>query len=301
MLIAPTSRPAAPPAPSRLVLLATLGLCLAATARGQSDQRWRAMNQPVEPLRLVGPIHYVGANDVASYLIATPEGHILIDGGFEETAPMIRANVEKLGFRLEDVEILLHSHAHFDHVGGLARLKEWSGAELWASAADAPRLAGGGEVDVPLLGEAARFPPVRPDRLYADGETVKLGGVELVARVTAGHTPGCTSWDTTVREGESELRVVSICSLSVLDGMRFGDDPTYPGIAADFERSFETLAAIPADVFLASHASFFGLERKRALVAAGNPNPFVDAEGYRAFVARARERFRRALEAEAER
>jgi metallo-beta-lactamase class B len=283
-----------------VLLLAILLPALPAAARGQSSERWRAMNQPVEPLRLVGPIHYVGASDVASYLIATPEGHILIDGGFVETAPMIRRNVEKLGFRLEDVKILLHSHAHFDHVAGLAQLKEWSGAELWASAGDASRLETGGSADAALLGDDARFPPVKPDHLYSDGDTVELGGVELIARITAGHTPGCTSWETTVREDDSDLRVVSICSLSVLDGMGLREDPTYPGIADDFERSFETLLAIPADVFLASHASFFGLEHKRALVGAG-ANPFVDPEGYRSYVERARDRFRSVLADEARR
>jgi metallo-beta-lactamase class B len=251
----------------------------------------------VEPLRIAGPLYYVGANSVTAFLITTPAGHILIDGGFDETVPLIRSGVEALGFQWKDVRLLLNSHAHFDHAGGLARIQQETGARFAASEQDAPLLERGGLGD-DLLGDEAPFAPVRVDQRLKDGESVSLGGVTLTARVTAGHTRGCTSWDFEVEDAGERRRVVSICSLSVLDGMRFLEDPTYPGIADDFRRSFEVLEAIPADVFLASHAGFFDLEGKRERLGQPGPNPFVDPQGYRAYVETARERFDAALEAE---
>lgn len=284
--------------PALLWAGALLGVALAPRpASAQLAERWQAMNRPVEPFRIAGSLYYVGANSVTSFLIATPEGHVLIDGGFEETVPLIRASVEALGFEWADVRLLLNSHAHFDHAGGLARIREETGARLAASARDAPLLERGGLGD-DLLGDEAPFPPVTVDRWLEDGESVSLGGVTLTARVTAGHTRGCTTWDFEVEEAGRTLRAVSICSLSVLDGMRFGDAPTYPGIADDFRRSFEVLESLPAEIFLASHAGFFDLKGKRERLGGPGPNPFVDPEGYRAYVARARERFEAAVAAE---
>jgi metallo-beta-lactamase class B len=266
-------------------------------AAAQLAERWQRMNQPVEPLRIAGPLYYVGANSVTAFLITTPAGHILIDGGFDETVPLIRSGVEALGFQWKDVRLLLNSHAHFDHAGGLARIQQETGARFAASEQDAPLLERGGLGD-DLLGDEAPFTPVRVDQRLKDGESVSLGGVTLTARVTAGHTRGCTSWDFEVEDAGERRRVVSICSLSVLDGMRFLEDPTYPGIADDFRRSFEVLEAIPADVFLGSHAGFFDLEGKRERLGQPGPNPFVDPQGYRAYVETARKRFDAALEAE---
>jgi metallo-beta-lactamase class B len=288
-----------PPHARARLLLAILVTALGSLPAGaQSNEMWRKMNRPAEPFRIVGNIHYVGASDIACYLITTPAGHILVDGGFEETVPLIRAGVEKLGYRLEDVKILLGTHAHIDHVGGLARLAELTGAQVMVGAPDVPALERGGTGD-PLLGDEAPFPPVSVDRALTDGDVVELGGVRLTIRLTAGHTAGCISWTTDVTEGDRTLRVASVGSLSVLPGMRFGDPPTYPGIAADYERTFEILRSLEADVFLAPHASFYGMQDKRERLAAGAPqNPFVDPEGLRAFVARGERRFREALEAE---
>jgi metallo-beta-lactamase class B len=154
-----------------------------------------AWNKPVEPVRITENLYYVGTNEMTSFLITTPQGHIVLDGGFEETAPIILANIRKLGFRPDDVKILLCSHAHYDHVGGLAALKSATGATFIANRRDAPQLARGGLGD-PQFGDKYPFPPIRPDRLVGDLDTVTLGGVTLVAHNTPGHTPGCTTWTT---------------------------------------------------------------------------------------------------------
>jgi len=255
----------------------------------QATEEWRSWNRPVEPFKIAEDLFYVGASDIASYLITTKAGHILVDGGFVETAPQIEANIAKLGFKLGDVKVLLNTHAHFDHAGGLAALKAKSGARLLASSLDAPLLEAGGKGDF-RWGDEGAYPPVTVDRRLADGETVALGGVELTARVTAGHTKGCTTW--TWKTGE--LDVVLVCSASILD-YRFVGQESYPGIRADFERTFATLRKLAAGIFLAPHTGFFDLESKRARLG-GEANPFVDPEGYRAWVERAEKAFRDELE-----
>ena len=159
-------------------------------ARAQiADDASRAMNQPVKPYRVIGNIYYVGASDVSSFLITTPNGHILLDSGFIETVPQIKQNMAQLGFRLEDIKILLNSHAHYDHAGGLAELKRLTGAKLMTSEGDVPLLAAGGKGD-PNFGDRFLFEPVKPDRVLRDGDKVELGGVTMIARLTPGHTKG---------------------------------------------------------------------------------------------------------------
>jgi metallo-beta-lactamase class B len=274
------------------IVLALLALP-ALPAGAQEDERSRSWNQPVEPFRIVGNLYYVGASDVTAFLLTTPKGHILLDGGFAETAPLIRDSIRKLGFRLEDVEILLSSHAHMDHAGGLAALKAWSGATFLASAGDVAMLVAGGKGDF-RFGDSLTFPPIRPDRTLRDGETVRLGGTTLTARLTPGHTPGCTTWDTTIEDGGKRYRVVFVGSTTVNPGVNLTGMPGYPQIAADYQRTFAALEKLPADVFLASHGSFFDLAEKTAALRARKPgaaNPFVDPEGYRSFVAATRKRF----------
>lgn len=279
-------------------MLAATGPAPDAIAAGfapQDSEFSRSMNQPVEPFHMVGNLYYVGANSVAAYLLTSASGHVLIDGGFAETADMIIANIAELGFSVEDVSILLNSHAHFDHAGGLAALKAASGAELWVSAADADLIERGGLGD-PLMGDEGAFPAVQVDHRFEDGARVALGPIELSAHVTAGHTAGCTSWDFSVPTDTGPLRAVSICSLSVFPGAQFGNDPTYPGIREDYESSLATLRALPVDIFLASHATFFRIEDKRArLAGAPATNPFVDPAGYHGYLDRAEAAFRAAL------
>lgn len=265
--------------------------------------QWRAAitrnrSIPDTPFRIAGNLYYVGSTGVTSFLLTGPEGHILIDGGYPETAPLIIASMAKLGFDIADVKVLLNSHAHFDHAGGLRALQEASGAALWVSEGDAYIMAAGGAGDrsfgpLRFLG-LGRFDAPRVDHRFADGDTIRLGPIALTAHVTAGHTPGCTSWAFPVQDGERELLAVSICSLTLLPFMSFDATESYPGIRADFERSFRTLRALEADIFLASHGSFFELHRKRTArgTATDSAGPFIDREGYRAFIDRAEARFR---------
>ncbi len=251
----------------RTVLTLTL---MALLADAQSDPLSRSWNQPVPPFRIEGNLYYVGANDITSYLITTPEGHIVLDGGFVETAPMIRANIERLGFRIEDVKILIGSHAHLDHAGGLAELKRLSRAQFVSSALEAPLYAAGGKGD-PQFGDRLPFPPIVADRTIADGEQVKLGGVTMTAHITAGHTRGCTTWTL----GDA----VFLCSPSVPSGYQLIGNERYPNVVEDYRRQFAFLRSLKPRIFLASHGAFFDLERKR------KTKEFADPDGYRAFVA----------------
>lgn len=253
----------------------------------QADPVSRSWNQPVEPFRIARNLYYVGARDITSYLITTPKGHIVIDGGFVETAPMIVASIRKLGFRVEDVKILLSSHAHYDHAGGLAELKRITGATFYASAGDIPQLARGG-LDDPQFGNRFPFPPVRADRIVRHSQKISLGGTTLTAHITPGHTRGCTTW--TMKAGGHD--VVFLGSPSVPSDYRLVGNPAYPDAVSDYRRQFEILRSLECDIFLASHGSFFDLEKKRALLHGdGKANPFVDREGYHQFVTSAERRF----------
>ena len=268
--------------------------------------QWRAAirrnrSVPDEPFRVAGNLYYVGSTGVTSFLITGPEGHVLIDGGYPETAPLIIRSIAKLGFSIRDVKVLLNSHAHFDHAGGLRELQEASGAELWISEGDADVVAAGGSGDRSMgplryLG-LGRFPAPRVDHRFRDGDTIRVGPVALTAHVTAGHTPGCTSWSFPVRHGDRDLLAVDVCSLSLLPFMRLVEPESYPGIRSDFERSFRTLRSLPADIFLGSHGSFFAMARKlRARAGATDPaEPFIDREGYLRFIDDSERRFRKEL------
>jgi metallo-beta-lactamase class B len=274
--------------PSRSPFLwsAVLALALPTLVHAQADPTSRSWNQPVEPYRIAGNLYYVGASDIASYLITAPQGNILLDGGFAETAPLIEANVQKLGFKLEDVKILLSTHAHFDHAGGLAELKKKTGASLYAGAADADLLARGGKGDF-AFGDRSLFPPVQVDHPVHDGDKVSLGGTTLVAHATPGHTRGCTSWSLQVEEGGKRYDVVIVGSTTINPGVHLAGKPSYPGIAEDYAKTFQRLKSLPCDIFLAAHASMFnGLEKAARLKQGGGGNPFVDPEGYKNFLAR---------------
>jgi metallo-beta-lactamase class B len=250
-----------------------------------------AVAQQVEPFRIISNLFYVGASDVASYLIATPKGYILIDSGFAEMAPRIRANIEKLGFPVDNIRILLNTHAQYDHAGGLAALKTWTGATLIASERDAPLLARGGKGD-PQFGDAFPFPAVTPDRLLRDGDRVALGGSILTAHLTPGHTPGCTTWTMVIREKGKMYNVVIVGSPTVPRQYKLVGNNKYPEIVSDYRHTFATLKALPCDIFLGARGGYFDLIDKSARLAKREkPNPFIDAEGYRKFVAAAEQAF----------
>lgn len=241
-----------------------LGLLLAVVFLPQQTSAQRnAWNRPVEPFRIAGNIHYVGAAGVSAFLIRTPEGSILLDGGLPETAPRIVRNLETLG-GIRDVRYLLNSHAHFDHAGGLAELKRLSGATLVISEGDAPAVRAGGQ----------DMPAVAVDRVIQDGQTVTLGGTVLTANVTPGHTKGCTTWTMTTRENGRDYNVLFHCSTSVVDTLI--GNTGYRNIVEDYQRTFARLAMMQADVFLGAHPQFFDMDAKRKRIAVSRQNPFVD-------------------------
>jgi metallo-beta-lactamase class B len=265
-------------------LLLIFALCSLGCAQSQRAS-W---NKPVPPFKVIGNVYYVGAH-VGSFYIKTPAGAILLDGGLPETAPLIEKNIAELGFSMKDVKILLASHAHYDHCGGLAELKKKSGARMVASELDAPVLNSG-------QGQFGAFPPVHVDRIIKDGGTVELGGVTLTAHITPGHTKGCTTWTMPVSEGGKTYQVVFYCSTSVVD--KLVNNAAYPNIVADYERSFAALRKMPCDVFLAPHAEFFNLDGKRQQLEAGKPDAFVDLTEMPKFVDESEQAFRKQLAAE---
>ena len=229
---------------------------------------------PKAPVKIGDNLYYVGSEGLSAYLIVTPKGLILIDGTMAQNVPAIEANIKALGFKLSDVDILLNTHAHFDHAAGLARLKADTGAGLLASAGDKPLLERGvypGSEDVAFL----KFPPVKVDHVLKDRDTVTLGGVTLTAYLTPGHTPGCTTWTFPVKINGVVRRAMILCSTSVAAN-RLAPNPQYPGIVADYRATFARLAKMQADVFLAPHPEQFGFAEKLAARAAGKSGAFVD-------------------------
>jgi metallo-beta-lactamase class B len=221
------------------------------------------------PHKVAGNLYYVGTQSLASFLITTPEGHILINTNYEDAVPVLRRSVEDLGFDFEDIEIILGSHAHGDHMQGDALVKELTGGRVMAM-----------EQDVPLLERMRPGDKPHPiDRVLRDGDQVSLGGTTLVARLTPGHTPGCTTWTLTVEEGGESYDVVIIGSMGSNPGFQFVDNPTNPTIADQYKRGFAVLRSLSPDIPLASHPAMYGMLAKHARLGQ-SPNPFVDPAGY---------------------
>ena len=256
----------------------------------QKTETERSWNQPVEPFKIIGNIYYVGASEIASFLIATPQGHILIDGGFEETAPQILANIKKLGFKPGEVKYLLNSQSHSDHAGGFAELKRATGAKLAIMEQDKAEVEAGGRGDF-AWGDTMLFPAVKVDRTLHDGDALALGGASLKALRTPGHTKGCTTWTTTATENDKPYNVVWVCSTTA-PGYKLVGNTQYPNIVQDYRRTFEILKKLPCDVFLASHGNFFNLEEKSKQIRADAArNPFIDPDGYQQFLERTQRDF----------
>jgi metallo-beta-lactamase class B len=274
--------------------LAALLLCVFAgvtlSAHLPSNPKW---NNPVTPFRIAGNLYYVGASDVTAYLLTTPQGDILLDGGLPETAPQIERNIQTLGFQLKDIKYLLNSHAHFDHAGGLAELKAKTGARMVASQGDKTALETGDRDDF-TWGNDVQFPPVKVDEVIMDNGSIRLGNTVVTAHVTPGHTKGCTTWTTTVQEQGKTENVVFVCSTSA-PGYKLVGNPKYPTIASDYERTFQTLRSLPCDIFLASHGEMFDLLGKRERMKSAQTNPFIAPADYRAYLDRSEATFRKEL------
>lgn len=251
-------------------------------------------DEPFPAHKIIGNTYYVGSKSLATYLIKTPEGHIVINSGFEETVPMIRAAIESLGLKLSDVKVLLASHAHSDHVAGHALLQELTGAKVLVMEGDAEVIKSGGIGQ--YLYRDSRWRPCAVDRVLKDGDEVKLGGVTLVAHSTPGHTRGCTTWTWHESEGDKHFEVVVIGSPNVNPGYQLVGNSDYPTITRDFNQTFEVLLKQKCDVFLGAHGDYYGMLAKYdQLKAKTEKNPFIDPEGYRAYVELKEKAFRKNL------
>lgn len=267
----------------------------------QMKVKW---NAPTEPFKVIDNVYYVGTAGLSSFLITSPGGHVLIDTGLPEATPLIKANIDKLGFKLSDIKYLLNTHAHLDHTGGLAELKKETGAQMVASAADKPLLEGGyypGQQD----NAALKFPPVKVDRVVGQGDKITIPDtvgkgrakrdLTLVAHMTPGHSPGCTTWTTVAREKKWNHTVVFFCSATVALNRLVGANATYPGIVEDYKKTFATASGIIADVFLAPHPEMFKMEEKRPLIGKYEVNPFIKASEFHTFLRAAEKAFEEGL------
>ncbi len=252
-------------------------------------------NEPFPPHKVAGNLYYVGSNELSAYLITTPAGHILINTGYDETVPLIQASCAKLGFRFEDIRTLLTGQAHEDHVAGFARARKLTGAKVMVMAGDDGVVRGGGKGDFAFEGQM-QWTPCPVDRVLHDGDRVTLGATTLTAHLTPGHTRGCTTWTLNVEEGGKPYRVVIVGATTAPPGFRLVNNRKYPTIAEDYERSFRLLAALPCDIYLGSHASYYEMREKYRRTAAVGFRAFVDPQGYQAFLARTRDAFLYELE-----
>jgi metallo-beta-lactamase class B len=278
----------------RALLLFTVW-ALAAQAGGVSlPDTW---TKRTKPFRVIDNVYYVGTTDLASYLITSADGHVLIDTGLEQNAPAVMSAIRQLGFQVKDIEIILTTQAHFDHVGAHSRLAAESGARVLASAEDAPVLRDGGKGDY-HFGADYYFPKVRVDGEIHEGQVVTMGSTVLTARLTPGHSKGTTTWTMMAHDRNGRMQhVVFMGSTAVNDGVRLVDNRDYPMIASDYRRSFRVLQRLPCDVFLAGHASAFdGMAKAAAALGGKGEGAFIDPGGCRAAVVRSEKAFEAILE-----
>jgi len=270
-----------------------VALAFACNLPAQNSPDW---TEPFPPFRLAGNLYYVGSKGLATYLITTPQGHILINSSLEANVPLIRTSVEKLGFKFTEIKILLISHAHWDHVAGSALIKQLTGARYFVMDADVPVVESGGRTDFHYGNTpVSLYPATKVDRVLHDGDEVTLGNAVLVAHLTPGHTKGCTTWTLRVSEAGKTYNVVIVGSPNVNPGYKLVNNALYPGIAADYERMFRVLKSLPCDLFLGAHGNYFDLEDKYAQLKAGARDAFIDPDGYQKYVAQKEQDFRMEL------
>ena len=277
----------------KLAVAAALSVLVAPAA-------WAADSKYLTPFpahHVIGNIYYVGTEGQANYLITTPQGNILINSGLKANVPMIKDSIAKLGFKYSDTKILLISHAHFDHNAGAAQVVKDTGAKYEVMDTDVGVVESGGKTDFNYgdKGGENLYPAVKVSRVLHDGDTVSLGGTVLTAHKTPGHTKGCTTWTMQVKDGGKSLNVVFVGSPNVNPGYVLVGNKKYPGIAQDYEKTFQVLKSLPADVFLGAHGDYYGMPAKYAKLKAGGANPFIDPAGYKAYVANREAAFRKNL------
>ncbi len=261
----------------RTAILPTLILACAGSVPAQDNETW---HEPFSPHRVVGNVYYVGTRGLASFLITTPDGHVLINSGLKSSVPMIRASVE-----------------NWDHNAGSALVKQLTGAKYLVMEQDVAVTEDGGKSDFEYGAmPSSLYEPAKVDRALHDGDEVKLGGSTLKAHLTPGHTKGCTTWTMTVQEGGRSYDIVIVGSPNVNAGYKLVNNGRYPGIAEDFARTFQTLKSLHCDIFLGAHGDYYGMEGKVARMTAAAPDVFVDPDGYRAYVSERQQAFLAALE-----
>ncbi len=273
---------------ARLLSLAAL-LLLTTALPAQTPADWTT---PLTPFRIAPNLYYVGSRDLASYLITTPAGDILLNSNLTTSPPQIFHSIEQLGFHPSDIKILLISHAHSDHAGGSAAILKQTHAKYMVMDGDVSSIETGGRTD---FSHFKPWPAAHVDRTLHDGSTVQLGGITLTAHKTAGHTPGCTTWTLQVIENGKPLNVVIVGSVTALSEYRLISTPNhpaaYPGIAQDFAHTFASLEALPCDIFLSSHGQYFDLLQKVARMQTEGPSVFIDPTGYKRAIAASRADF----------
>lgn len=276
-----------------LIRTLILLLPLSTGVLAQIAPEWK---EPFPAHRIVGNVYYVGSKALASYLITTSQGNILINSNLESSAPQIKESIEKLGFKFSDVKIVLISHAHWDHDAGSARIKQLTGAKYMVMEGDVPVVESGGKADFQYGNVASNlYPAAKVDRILHDGDEVKLGDTVLVAHLTPGHTKGCTTWTMKAQEKGKSYDVVIVGSTSVNPGYKLVNNAAYPQIAQDYALMFRVLKSLPCDVFLGAHGVFYGMEAKYARAKNGGTDAFVDPEGYKKFVTDKEQEFRAEL------
>ncbi len=271
------------------LFLALIGLACAEAAQVQTGPGW---TEPFPPFRIADNLYYVGSRGLANYLITTPQGHILINSDLEANVPLIRASVEKLGFKFSDVRILLINQGHWDHDAASATIKKLTGAQYMVMEGDVSVVESGGKTDFHYGGDpSTHYPPAKVDRILHDGDQVTLGEAVLTARLTPGHTKGCTTWTMQARVDGKPRNVVIIGGTAVNPGFKLVNNAQYPQIATDYERTFQVLKSLPVDIPLGAHGSYFDMEAKYQKMMHGDATAFIDPEGYKSFVAAAEKDF----------
>lgn len=277
----------------RAFILTCTALLFTSAANANSNPDWYATQKP---FRIAGNLYYVGSRDLASYLVVTPQGDILINSNLASSAPQIQHSVEELGFRFTDIKILLISHGHSDHAGSSAQILKLTGAKYMVMDADVPVIESGGRNDFAYAHSAdMHFPPAHVDRILHDGDEVRLGGTVLIAHLTPGHTKGCTTWTMKVADAGKTYNVVIVGSPNVNPGYKLVNNKQYPQIAQDYEKTFRVLKSLPCDIFLGAHGVYFDMQEKLTRLKPGSPNPFVDPKGYKEFVTKSEQEFQEKL------
>ena len=265
-----------------VLFLVSFSILFPLAARAQANADWHRV---IPGFKIAGNLYYVGTADLAVYLITTPQGNLLINGDFKQDVPAIRKSIEDLGFKYSDTKVILISHAHGDHDEGVGLIKLDTGAKLMVMDADVAQ----------VESAASGRPGAKVDRVLHDRDTVELGGVTLTARLTPGHTPGCTTWTLQVPDGGRTLNAVIVGSPNVNAGYILVNNSNYPQIAGDYVKTFALLKSLPVDLFLGAHGAYFNLKSKLPKISVGSANPFIDPDGYKAYVAEREQAFEKEL------